>query len=61
MNVSLEPKKAFLGYPTATLLGQRVNAFGLSSPKERIHAVLAIKQPRTCKDLEHYIGLTGFL
>lgn len=28
-NISVSPKKSFIGYPCATLLGQKVNAFGL--------------------------------
>ena len=30
--ISLSPKKSFLGYPTVALLGQKVDAFGLTTP-----------------------------
>ncbi|KAH5621114.1 hypothetical protein HBI23_240920 [Parastagonospora nodorum] len=58
---SLSPKKAFIGYPTIELLGQRVDAFGLSSTEERIAAMRNLAFPRTAADLETYIGAISFL
>jgi hypothetical protein len=60
MNVKLEPLKAFLGFPSVQLLGQRVDALGLTTPAEKIEAILALKFPATLRQLEHYIGLTSW-
>nr|OMP83046.1 Retrovirus-related Pol polyprotein from transposon gypsy [Diplodia seriata] len=59
--ITLNPKKSFVGYPCATLLGQRVNAFGLQSTEERAKALVDMPFPETLKDLEHWIGATGWL
>ncbi len=32
LGISLEPAKSFLGYPSVTLLGQRVDGLGLKKP-----------------------------
>ena len=61
LDVSLSPAKSFLGYPTATVLGQRVNGFGLTAHEDKIRAILDIKFPSTLHQLEHYLGLTGWL
>lgn len=48
-NISVSPKKSFIGYPCATLLGQKVNAFGLQSTEERTKALVEMPFPRTLK------------
>lgn len=60
MNVRLEPKKAFIAFPSVTLLGQRVDSFGLSTPEEKISAIRELSFPSTLGNLEHYLGLTGY-
>ncbi|KAJ5424719.1 hypothetical protein N7445_010692 [Penicillium cf. griseofulvum] len=37
--IRLEPKKAYVGFPEAALLGQRVDALGLTTPKEKLKAI----------------------
>ena len=59
--VTLSAKKSFIGYPTVTLLGQRVDAFGLSAATEKIDAIKRLAFPYTLTDLELYLGLTGYL
>lgn len=59
--ISVSPKKTFLGYPSTTLLGQRVSGFGLATHEDRIAAILNIQFPRTLQALEHYLGVTGFI
>lgn len=59
--VSLNPKKSFLGYPSVTLLGQHVDSLGLSTSAEKIQAIKALKFPRSLRDLEIFLGLTGWL
>ena len=61
LEISLAGPKSFLGYPTATLLGQRVDALGLATDQERIRALLDLEFPTTLASLEHYLGITGFL
>ena len=36
-------------------------AFGFLNTKEKVKAIRSIQIPRTFKNLEHYIGLTGFM
>ena len=60
-NVSLAPAKTFLGYPDVQLLGQRVNSLGLTTATEKLAAIAKIQYPLTVGDLEHFLGLTGYL
>ena len=59
--VSLSPTKSFIGYPSVTLLGQRVDGLGLSTSQEKIAAIAALDFPSTLRDLEIFLGLTGWL
>ena len=59
--IRLEPKKAYIGFPEVALLGQRVDALGLSTPKEKLKAIADLQFPETLKKLETYIGMTGDL
>lgn len=61
MNVSINPKKSFVGYPSVTLLGQKVDGLGLATDKDKIKALLDIQFPTNLKDLEIYLGLTNWL
>lgn len=61
LHISLSPTKSFLGYPTVQLLGLKVDAFGLSTPKEKLEAITNLKFPKTLQDLEIYLGFTGWL
>ena len=59
--ITLSPNKSFLGYPSVSLLGQRVDSLGLSTSEEKIKAIQALRFPRTLRDLEIYLGMTGWL
>lgn len=61
LNIKLSPKKLFMGYPSIKLLGQRVDALGLSTAEEKLAAISQLEFPRTLKDLETYLGMTGYL
>lgn len=61
IGLSLSAKKSFLGYPSVELLGHRVDGLGMATTEQRIAAIQNIKMPNTLKDLEHYLGLTGWL
>ena len=39
IGVSIKPTKAFIGYSSVQLLGQRVNSLGLSTPKDKLKAI----------------------
>ncbi|KAI1000757.1 hypothetical protein K3495_g7440 [Podosphaera aphanis] len=60
-NIHFSPKKCFLSYPSVALLGQRVDALGLSSAEDKLAANAKITFPRTLKQLEYYLGLTSWL
>ncbi len=38
-NVSLERKKAYIAFPEVSLLGQRVDALGMTTPEDKIKAI----------------------
>ena len=60
-NISINPKKAFVGYLLVKLLGQKVDSFGLSTDEEKLRAIAQLDFPYTLNALEHYLGLTGWL
>ena len=59
--VNLSPTKSFLGYPSITLLGQRVDSLGMSTSAEKIAAITSLHFPENLKDLDYFLGLTGWL
>ena len=59
--VSLSPTKSFIGYPSVTLLGQKVDGLGMSTSQEKIQAITDLRFPETLRDLEIFLGLTGWL
>lgn len=61
LRISLKGTKSFLGYPSTTLLDQKVDGFGLSTSGEKLLAISKIVFTRNLKDLETYLGLTGWL
>ena len=60
-NISIAPTKTFLGYPNVNLLGRRVDSLGMATPEDKLKAISDICYPATLGDLEHYLGLTGYL
>ena len=58
---SLAPTKSFLGFPSVMLLGQRVDSLGMSTAEEKIKAITTLKFPASLRDLESFLGLTGWL
>src|SRR5438045_2511175 len=59
IGISIKPSKAFLGYPSDRLLGQHVDSLGLATTEEKLKAISWLQFPKTLKDLETYLGLTG--
>ena len=60
-NISINPHKAFIGYPSVSLLGQKVNSFGLSTSEEKLQAIQRLSFPHTLALLETYLGITSWL
>lgn len=60
-NISIKPSKTFLGYTEINLLGQRVNAVGLSSAESKLDAISKLLFPSTLAQLETFLGMTGYL
>lgn len=61
LGITLKPRKSYLGYPNITLLGQHVDAFGLTTEKEKMKALTDLQFSSNLKELETYLGLTGWL
>lgn len=59
--ITLSPKKSYICYPTIKLLGQKVDALGLATDEEKLRAITNLDFPRTLRQLETYLGLTGYL
>ena len=60
-NISISPTKTYLGYPNVNLLGRRVDSLGMATAEDKLEAIRMLKYPATLGDLEHYLGLTGYL
>jgi hypothetical protein len=61
MNVTISPKKSFVAFPGVRILGQFVDGLGLTSLEERVQAIRDIDEPQSLTDLEHFLGVTGYL
>lgn len=60
-NISISPSKTFLGYPNVNLLGRHVDSLGMATAEDKLKAISKLNYPTTLGDLEHYLGLTGYL
>jgi hypothetical protein len=61
LRVCLAPEKAYIGYPSVKLLGQRVDGLGMSTTDEKLKALVDLKFPTTLSQLETYLGMAGYL
>ncbi|KZZ93079.1 Ribonuclease H-like protein [Ascosphaera apis ARSEF 7405] len=61
LRASLNPAKSYVGFPSISLLGKKVDGFGLSTPEDKVAALLALTFPKNVKELETYIGMTQWL
>ena len=61
LGIRLKPSKSFLGFPTVKLLGQHVDSLGLTTATDKLKALSRLSFPHTLRDLEIYLGLTGWL
>lgn len=61
INITLSPSKTYIGFTNVKLLGQKVSSLGMTTTADRAKALVQLSFPKTLKELEHYIGLTGWL
>ena len=61
MGISVNPQKAYLGYPSIQLLGQKVDSLGLWTAEDKLQAISKLSFPTTLAKLETYLGMTGWL
>ena len=43
------------------MLGERVDSIGISAPEDKLQAIASLEFPLTLQQLEHYLGVTGWL
>lgn len=60
-SITLSGLKAFLSFLSVILLGQYVDGLGVSTSADKLAAINALSFPKTVRDLEIYLGLTGQL
>jgi hypothetical protein len=60
-NISIGPSKSYVAFPSATVLGRYVDSFSISSDEDRLAAISKLTFPENLKDLDHFIGATGYL
>lgn len=60
-NIAIKPTKAFIGYPSVQLLGQKVDSLGLATANDKLKAISSLHFPKTLRQLETYLGLIGWL
>ena len=60
-NIALSPSKAFLGYRSLKLLGQRVDSLSMITHEDKTEAILALVFLKNLQHLEKYLGTTGWL
>ena len=59
--IILQPIKSFLAYPLVHLFGQRVDVLGMATAEAKLAAITQLTFSRSFKDIEAYLGLTGYL
>jgi hypothetical protein len=47
VGISINPLKAFIGFPSIRLLGQHVDSLGLSTAAEKLEAIASLEFPKT--------------
>jgi hypothetical protein len=55
--LTLSPSKCFLGYQSLLLLGQKVSRLGISTHREKVDAIIALKPPRNVSELQTFLGM----
>jgi hypothetical protein len=58
--ITLAPSKCHLGYQSLLLLGQKVSRLGISTHKEKVDAIVALKPPETVHELQTFLGMMNY-
>ena len=56
-NITLSPPKCHLAYQSLLLLGQKVTRLGLSTHKEKVDAILQLREPQNVQQLQQFLGM----
>ena len=56
-NITLSPSKCHLAYQSLLLLGQKVSRLGLSTHKEKVDAILQLREPENISQLQQFLGM----
>lgn len=59
-NILIKPIKDFLANPIVQLLKQKVTSLGLSTSEKKLRAIAKLEFFSSLKQLETYLGLTGW-
>jgi hypothetical protein len=60
VGMTLSPDKCYIGYHSLQLLGHKVDRFSLSTLSEKVSVISSMEFPVHLKDLELFIGLSGY-
>jgi reverse transcriptase-like protein/integrase-like protein len=55
--ITLSPSKCYLGYQSLLLLGQKVSRLGISTHREKVDAIVALKPPKNVSELQTFLGM----
>ena len=58
--MTLSPTKCYVGYHSIELLGHHVDRFGLSTLEQKVEAIAKLRFPASLRELEYFLGLTGW-
>lgn len=55
--LTLSPSKCHFGYQSLLLLGQKVSRLGMSTHREKVDAIIALREPQNVADLRTFLGM----
>lgn len=55
--ITLSPDKCHFAYESLLLLGQKVSRLGLSTHREKVDAILQLKEPKSVHELQVFLGM----
>jgi len=59
-NITLSPPKCHVGYQSLILLGQKVSRLGISTHKEKVDAIQAVKPPTKVLELQAFLRMVNY-
>ena len=59
-HITLSPPKCHIGYQSLVLLGQKVSRLGISTHKEKVDAIQAVKPPTKVAELQSFLGMVNY-